>query len=151
MKSMRRENVSIATLKDEVTDQDVTHAQGKAEILSKHFESVFTAEDRDNLPDISTEQYPSMANFTITTQGIKNLLKKVNPKKANGPDLISSRVLNECAPQIAPYLAIIYNQSLSEHQLPKDWLQANICPVFKKGSRTIASNYRPISLTCVIC
>ena len=61
VKSVRRENVSIATLKDEVTDQDVTHAQGKAEILSKHFESVFTAEDRDNLPDISTEQYPSMA------------------------------------------------------------------------------------------
>ena len=151
VKSMRRENVSIATLKDEVTDKDVTHAQGKAEILSKHFESVFTAEDRDNLPDISTEQYPSMADFTITTQGIENLLKKVNPQKANGPDLIPSRVLNECAPQIAPYLAIIYNQSLSEHQLPKDWLQANICPVFKKGSRTIASNYRPISLTCVIC
>ena len=121
-----RTGLKLTRVKDEVTDQDVTHAQGKAEILSKHFESVFTAEDRDNLPDISTEQYPSMANFTITTQGIENLLKKVNPQKANGPDLISSRVLNECAPQIAPYLAIIYNQSLSEHQLPKDWLQANI-------------------------
>ena len=34
VKSMRRENVSIATLKDEVTDQDVTHAQGKAEVLT---------------------------------------------------------------------------------------------------------------------
>ena len=116
---MRRENVSIATLKDEVTDQDVTHAQGKAEILSKHFESVFTAEDRDNLPDISTEQYPSMANFTITTQGIENLLKKVNPPKANGPDLISSRVLNECAPQIASYLAIIYNNHFQNINYPR--------------------------------
>ena len=81
----------------------------------------------------------------------KNLLKKLNPRKANGPDLIPSRVLKECAPQIAPYLTIIFNQSLSEQQLPKDWLTANICPVFKKGARSTASNYRPISLTCVIC
>ena len=87
VKSMRRENVSIATLKDEVTDQDVTHAQGKAEILSKHFESVFTAEDRDNLPDISTEQYPSMADFTITTQGIEVFSRKSTPKKQTVPTL----------------------------------------------------------------
>ena len=48
-------------------------------------------------------------------------------------------------------LTIIFNQSLSEQQLPRDWLTANICPVFKKGARSTASNYRPISLTCVIC
>ena len=92
-----------------------------------------------------------MANFTITTQGIENLLKKLNLRKVNGPDLIPSRVLKECAPQIAPYLTIILNQSLSEQQLPRDWLTANICPVFKKGEGSTASNYRPISLTCVIC
>ena len=114
-------------------------------------ESVFTNENSDALPDMPSEQYPPMANFTITTQGIENLLKKLNPRKANGPDLIPSRVLKECAPQIAPYLTIIFNQSLSEQQLPKDWLTANICPVFKKGARSTASNYRPISLTCVIC
>ena len=33
--------------------------------------------------------------------------------------------------------------------LPSDWVMANVCPVFKKGSRTNTSNYRPISLTFV--
>ena len=32
-----------------------------------------------------------------------------------------------------------------------DWKDANICPLFKKNDRTIPSNYRPVSLTCILC
>ena len=35
--------------------------------------------------------------------------------------------------------------------LTSNWLKANVCPVFKKGNRTHASNYRPISLTSICC
>ena len=35
--------------------------------------------------------------------------------------------------------------------LPSDWLKDNVCPVFKKGNRTHASNYHPISLTSICC
>lgn len=31
------------------------------------------------------------------------------------------------------------------------WRLATVKPVFKKGARDLASNYRPISLTCVAC
>ena len=34
---------------------------------------------------------------------------------------------------------------------PQDWLSANITPVFKKGNRSSPANYRPISLTSVLC
>ena len=30
-------------------------------------------------------------------------------------------------------------------------IDANVCPLFKKGGKSIASNYRPISLTCILC
>ena len=36
-------------------------------------------------------------------------------------------------------------------ELPHDWKFANISPIFKKGSRSLAENYRPISLTSVVC
>ena len=35
--------------------------------------------------------------------------------------------------------------------MPHDWKFANISPIFKKGSRSLAENYRPISLTSVVC
>ena len=35
--------------------------------------------------------------------------------------------------------------------LPKDWTDANVTPIFKKGQRNSACNYRPISLTSHVC
>ena len=35
--------------------------------------------------------------------------------------------------------------------MPKDWSTAYACPLFKKGDTSIASNYRPISLTSILC
>ena len=31
------------------------------------------------------------------------------------------------------------------------WRQANVSPVFKKGEKYDAANYRPVSLTCICC
>ena len=45
----------------------------------------------------------------------------------------------------------LFNESIIKHQIPADWNNAHITVVYKKGSKTNVSNYRPISLTCVIC
>lgn len=44
----------------------------------------------------------------------------------------------------------MYNQLLSVGHVPCEWLVAHIVPVHKKGITTDVSNYRPISLTCVL-
>ena len=48
-------------------------------------------------------------------------------------------------------LAIVFNLSLKEGVVPFEWKEANIIPLFKKGSRNKSENYRPVSLTSVIC
>ena len=42
----------------------------------------------------------------------------------------------------------IFAHSIQTGKLPDERVEANVAPVFKKGDRHTASNYRPISLTC---
>ncbi len=35
--------------------------------------------------------------------------------------------------------------------MPTEWAIANVAPLFKKGEKSLAENYRPISLTCILC
>ena len=61
------------------------------------------------------------------------------------------RILKELAHKIAYPLAIIFRQSLNLGVLPDDWRRANITPVHKKGKKKVVANYRPISITSVVC
>ena len=47
--------------------------------------------------------------------------------------------------------AHLFQQSIDTGEIPKEWSLANICPLFKKGDRSLACNYRPVSLIYVPC
>ena len=48
-------------------------------------------------------------------------------------------------------LTLIFNKSVSTGKVPLAWKDAHISPIFKKGNKIDPSNYRPVSLTSVIC
>ena len=75
----------------------------------------------------------------------------LNINKAIGPDEIHPRLLKELVDYITIPLFIIMKKSLVDGILPTDWKLANVSPVFKKGSKNLAENYRPISLTSIVC
>ena len=45
----------------------------------------------------------------------------------------------------------IFERALETGQLPKDWTQARVTPLFNKCDKCDPANYRPISLTCILC
>ena len=53
--------------------------------------------------------------------------------------------------EILEPLCYIFNFSLSTGKLPYEWKEAIIVPIYKKGDRRLASNYRPVLLTSVVC
>ena len=60
-------------------------------------------------------------------------------------------VLKEHSAELSPAITALFRQSLDTGTLPQDWTNAIITPVYKKGSIHSAANYRPVSLTSVIC
>ena len=75
----------------------------------------------------------------------------MKPDKSPGSDNAHPLVIQKCAQTLAKPIALLFRQSLDQGELPKAWLEANVTPIFKKGSRASPANYRPISLTSIIC
>jgi hypothetical protein len=97
------------------------------------------------------KQFTSISDLHIGKTGVEKLLKNVVVSKAAGPDNIPNKVLKECASELAEGLTCIFQRSVCTGCLPDDWTNANVAPVFKKGDRHLAENYRPVSLTSVVC
>lgn len=123
----------------------------KAEILNNQFKSVFTKEDSSDIPKLFGPNYPEISDLVITQRGVEKLLSQLNPSKAAGPDQIPCRILRELSQELAPILSALFQQSLDTGTLPSSWSKAFVTPVFKKGSKCMPENYRPVSLTCVSC
>ena len=129
------------------------HNEGprKAEILNEQFHAAYTREDTSALPDKGKSPYPAMKRIQVHKDGVLKLLKDLKPHKASGPDGIPTRILILAADQLAPVLTAIFQSSLDVGELPTEWKDALISPIYKKGDRCSAANYRPVSLTCVVC
>jgi Reverse transcriptase (RNA-dependent DNA polymerase)/Endonuclease-reverse transcriptase len=69
---------------------------------------------------------------------------------APGVDHIPALFLKHAGKLFFRYLTQLYNFSWYYSIVPDEWKSANVCALFKKGERTNANNYRPISVTLII-
>ena len=92
-----------------------------------------------------------MEILETTQEMVQHILQKINTSKSPGPDQLHPRLLSELYKHLSYPLHIIYNTSLRTSTLPTEWKLAWVSAIFKKGDKKLASNYRPISLTCIAC
>ena len=82
---------------------------------------------------------------------IATKIKKMKDNKSSGVDGIPPKLLQEIVEQISTPLTKVFNLSLEKGIVPSEWKEANITLLFKKGSKNKPENYRPVSLTSVVC
>ena len=94
---------------------------------------------------------PFRDDIVVSKDRVIKLLKGLNPSKALGPDELHPRVLKELATELGPVFAHLFQQSIATGKIPKEWSLANICPLFKRNDRSLACNYRHVSLFVCLC
>ena len=104
-------------------------------------------------PQVNDPVAPTVGKLIITANGVRKLLEGLDPYKASGPDGVSARLLKECSRAVTDGFVLLFNASLSQGKIPDDWRHALITPIHKGGNKnkTVAENYRPVSLTSVTC
>ena len=121
-----------------------------ATILNGYFSSVFT-EECGLIPEPVDRFAGSMLQeMNFTEEDVRKKIDELLKHKSPGPDGFLPRVLKEVRDEVAPLLAKIFNLSIRTGCVPRDWREAEVTPIFKKGDRKLACNYRPISLTSIV-
>src|SRR6218665_2873163 len=136
---------------DEMTQDD----RETAEELLSFFQSVFVDEGKGDVPTF--ERHPEdtpvieIGIFEIAHDEVQKKLLGLKEDKAPGPDGLHSKALKELASILGGPFPILFNKSPQEGILHEDWKCADVISIFKKGIKTEAGNYRPVSLTSVPC
>ena len=104
---------------------------------------------RDPLELLSKQRFPSHMQFSfheVTEDEVLRHLKNMKPKQSSGLDKISSKLVKTLRYELVRPMKIIANKMIKEATFPKNWKVAKVIPLHKKGDKTQANNYRPISL-----
>ncbi|KAK3539728.1 hypothetical protein QTP70_012875 [Hemibagrus guttatus] len=81
---------------------------------------------------------------------MRRAFRRVNTKKAAGPDGIKGQVLKAFANQLAHVFTEIFNLSLEQSIIPTCFKQSTIVPVPKKPQPACLNDYRPVALNSVV-
>ncbi len=134
----------------------------KCELLNTYFSSVFVT-DNDVMPAFvkNVPQNIVLANVTFDPHSVCQILKKLPDKACKTPDNLPAVFLKRIAKLhkigesfdrcICNVMCRIFTASMNLSDVPDDWRLANVIPLFKKGRSSSVNNYRPVSLTSVVC
>ena len=156
LKSKNKIKRTVSSLKDP-TGRLTKSPQETADALADFFHSVFTEEQYGPLTE---DAYMSinhikgdMHDLEILPGDVRKLLLELNINKAMGPDKIHPKLLKFLAENdnFMKSLTILFNACIINEEIPLIWKTAHVVPLHKKGSVHLANNYRPISLTCILC
>ena len=142
-----------------INNERITGSENIASTLNKYFASVaeqfqdnnsnVSNSDHDKIRHFVNSKVPSNTSFNIpfiTNEQVSTYIKRLDSSKATGLDGLGPRLLKLAVNCLSSSIAALINKSLATGQFPSQLKQAKIFPIFKGGTKTDPSNYRPISI-----
>ena len=126
--------------------------QSKVNEFNEYFASVFEEFENDkckSYPVYDPQKHAELNKVQISAEIVEKKIKKLKTHSAPGPDGIHATLLKKCSKEISEPLSEIFQKSMEEGKLPDDFKRTNITPLFKKGDKLLASNYRPINMASI--
>lgn len=148
---------------DTITEDNTTieNPQQAKEYIANYFEDLYQAREGTpshehwtqhitNTVETLTKLYKNQysEHNKITMKDLKSAIKKLKPKKANGPDNIPNEVLINSSQQTKNTILYQYNKILQTETIPPQWQHSTITTIYKgKGTKGKCSNERGITLS----
>ena len=95
---------------------------------------------------IPTISFPMGDDWSVIRDDeVLDALAELKPSASPGPDGIPAIVLKRCSSTLVHPIKLLLTKSIEEKNVPYFYKSSHVCPLFKKGDRAKAENFRPIS------
>ena len=139
---------SIGPLLDK--DNELQHEPKKmANILQDQYSSVFS-DPKNKDKKLHQHKNPittKMEDVNFTREDIEKAIGDIGTYSVSIDGDIPAIALKKCKKELSYPIWKIWNESIETGFIPPQFKLQTITPVHKKGSKAMAENYRPISLT----
>jgi hypothetical protein len=120
-------------------------------ILQEQYAKAFSNPDKANLAEVRVSklvaQSESITDIDFDEHDVLDAIKAMGRYSAAGPDKFPALILKECGTVLAPVVTQLWRSSLNSGEIATKFKSQSVIPLFKKGKRSVAANYRPVSLT----
>ena len=141
---------SVAPLKNQM-GQITNDPREKADILQQQYISVFSDPSRANieacLSVIDPPRNTELQDIQFGVDDIQSAIDELDPYSATPDGDIPAKILCSCKESLALPLWLLWRSSFESGKIPHDLKLQFITPLYKKGNKTEAANYRPVSIT----
>ena len=145
----KRKRINLKSIKNLKKNNVVTtDPKCISQVLQEQYCSTFsTPKNLEGVPPLPQISTTTLSDFIFTVEDMKEALRSTPSSASPGMDGIIPLILKECCESLARPMYLLWRKSLDLGVVPTKCKISLITPVYKKGARDDAANYRPISLS----
>ncbi|KAI5749413.1 hypothetical protein M8J76_007135 [Diaphorina citri] len=133
-------------------DKRIIHDREEiVEEATKFYEELYSDLEKTEIEvTVNFEEGISKEDIYVLEEEIEEVIKDLKKNKAPGIDNITNELIMAGKEELTDLIAYLFTEVLCQGKIPKQWEVSKIILLHKKDKREKLTNYRPITLSCVL-